>query len=236
VKYAFIEAHGDQFSIARQCGVVEVSRSGYYTWLGRPESHRRQEDKRLGDKVLEAHTNSRGIYGTRRIKAELMDQGESISRQRVSRLMKDQQLESRCRKKFKATTHSKHKQPVAGNTLNRVFKVDAPDKVYAGDITYILTEEGWLYLAVMIDLFSRMVVGWSMSARMTAELVKDALMMAVDTRSPQRGLIAHSDRGSQYASDVYQTVLQEQGMICSMSRKGNCWDTQCSILASTLLI
>jgi transposase InsO family protein len=224
VKYAFIKVHQGEFSISRQCEVLGVSRGGYYDWLKRPESDHRREDRRLGDKVAQAHENSRQTYGARRIKAELVAQGECISRERAVRLMKEKGLESRCRKKFKATTDSNHNQPVAANVLNREFKVTTPDSVYAGDITYIWTDEGWLYLAVMIDLFSRMVVGWSMASRMTAALVNDALMMAVEARHPAKGLIAHSDRGSQYASDLYQATLSDYGMVCSMSRKGNCWD------------
>ena len=138
--------------------------------------------------------------------------------------MKQQGVESKSKRKFKATTHSNHGRPIAPNLLDREFLVNQPDTVYAGDITYIPTDEGWLYLAVLIDLYSRAVVGWAMSERMTAQLANDALMMAIWKRKPPKGLMAHSDRGSQYASDLYQKTLKDHGFICSMSRKGNCWD------------
>jgi transposase InsO family protein len=150
--------------------------------------------------------------------------GEAISRMRTSRLMKQQGLESKTKRKFKATTNSEHDRPVAANLLDREFRVERPDSVYAGDITYIQTGEGWLYLAVLIDLCSRAIVAWAMSERMTAQLVNDALMMAIWKRKPPKGLMVHSDRGSQYASELYQKTLKDHEFICSMSRKGNCCD------------
>lgn len=224
MKYAFIQRNHDRFTVTRMCDLMKVSQSAYYDWLARPESAHGIEDRRLAEKVKISHKNSRGIYGARRIRQELLDDGELISRPRVGRLMKQQNLKSKSRRKFKATTNSKHNRPVAPNLLDRQFNVDQPDTVYAGDITYIWTDEGWLYLAILIDLYSRMIVGWSMSERITAKLVNDALMMAIWKRKPARGLMAHSDRGSQYASDLYQQTIKENGFICSMSRKGNCWD------------
>ena len=224
MKYAFIKEHQQIFPVTRMCRMLEVSQSAYYDWLKQPESARRREDRRLGEKVRQIHEKSRQTYGARRIREALVDEGELISRTRVGRLMKQHRLESKGKRKFKATTYSNHDRPVAGNLLNRHFQVEQPDAVYAGNITYIPTGEGWLYLAVLIDLHSRAIVGWSMSARMTAELANDALMMAIWKRQPLSGLIVHSDRGSQYASALYQKTLEDHGFICSMSRKGNCWD------------
>ena len=224
MKYAFIERNQETFSVTRMCALMDVSQSAYYDWLKRPESARSLEDSRLGEKVKKSHEKSRETYGARRIRQDLVEDGESISRTRVGRLMKQQGLKSKSKRKFKATTNSNHDRPVAPNLLNREFLVDQPDTLYVGDITYIPTEEGWLYLAVLIDLYSRAVVGWSMSERMTAQLANDALMMAIWKRKPSKGLMVHSDRGSQYASDLYQKTIKDHGFICSMSRKANCWD------------
>lgn len=224
MKYAFIESNQETFTVTRMCDMMDVSQSAYYDWLKRPESVRSLEDKRQGEKVKEFHEKSRETYGARRIREDMIEDGEPISRTRAGRLMKQQGLESKSRRKFKATTNSKHGRPVAPNLLGREFLIDQPNTVYAGDITYIPTDEGWLYLAVMIDLYSRVVVGWAMSERMTAQLVDDALMMAVWKRKPPKGLMVHSDRGSQYASDLYQATIKDHDFICSMSRKGNCWD------------
>lgn len=224
MKYAFIKKHRLKFSVGRMCRILEVSRSAFYDGLHRPESARQVEDKHLGEKVKTIHRNSRSVYGARRIKSELVEQGETISRPRVGRLMRQQALKAKAKKKFKATTNSNHGLPVAPNLLDRNFNVDQSDTVYAGDITYIRTNEGWLYLAVLIDLYSRAVVGWAVSDRMTASLANDALMMAIWKRRPTKGLMLHSDRGSQYSSGLYRKTIKENGFICSMSRKGNSWD------------
>lgn len=224
MKYAFIKSHRTTFSVSLMCKVMEVTRSAFYDWLNRPESARNREDRQLSEKVKKIHEKSRETYGARRIRQELVEDGEPISRTRVGRLMKQQGLESKSKRKFKATTNSNHGRPVAPNLLDREFLVDQPDTVYAGDITYIPTDEGWLYLAILIDLYSRAVVGWAMSERMTAQLANDALMMAIWKRRPPKGLMTHSDRGSQYASALYQKTIKDHGFICSMSRKGNCWD------------
>jgi transposase InsO family protein len=224
VKYAFIEHHQATFTVTRMCDMMEVSCSAFYDWLKRPESAHSSEDRRLSEKVKKSHQKSRETYGARRIVKDLVEDDEVISRERVGRLMKEQDLKSKSKRKFKATTNSKHNHPVAPNLLDRKFQVEQPDTVYVGDITYILTDEGWLYLAVLIDLYSRAVVGWAMSDRITAELANDALVMAVWKRKPNKGLMLHSDRGSQYASGLYQKTIKEHGFICSMSRKGNCWD------------
>lgn len=224
MKYASIKKHREIFPVSRQCAVLGVSRSGYYEWLGRPESARRREERRLGERAKEIHADSRKTYGARRIQQVLIAEGETLSRARTRRLMKKQGLESMGRRKFKATTNSNHSRPVAPNLLNREFEVGRPNTVYAGDITYIPTQEGWLYLAVLIDLYSRAVVGWAMSERINAQLVTDALVMSIWRRRPGKGLLVHSDQGSQYASELYQETLNANGFICSMSRKGNCWD------------
>lgn len=224
MKYAFIKEYQKVFTVTRMCELFGVSQSAYYDWQTRPESQRSAEDRRLSEKIKQSHEDSRKIYGARRIREDLLSDGETVSRTRVDRLMKEQGLASRTKRKFKATTNSDHSQPVAPNLLNREFDVKRPDTVYTGDITYIPTDEGWLYVAVLIDLYSRTVVGWAMSERMTAPLVNDALMMAMWKRKPAAGLMVHSDRGSQYASDLYQRTITRNGFICSMSRRGNCWD------------
>lgn len=206
------------------CQVLAVSTSAYYEWLKCPISLHAQEDQRLSEKVQISYEASQGIYGARRIREDLIEQGETVSRTRVDRLMKAQHLESKVKRRFKATTDSSHTLPVFPNHLARQFDVSAPDKVYVGDITYIPTQEGWLYLAVLIDLYSRAVVGWAMASHMKASLVNDALLMAIFKRRPDAGLLLHSDRGSQYASGLYQKTLNQHQFIGSMSRKGNCWD------------
>jgi len=216
--------HQSDFSIDLMCQVFGISRSGYYDWLSRPVSLHAQTDQRLSAEVKRSHQASRSIYGARRIIEDLRALGETVSRARVSRLMKEQGLRSKVKRRFKATTDSKHSLPVAPNRLNRQFAVEAPDKVYVGDITYIDTQEGWLYLAVLIDLHSRAVVGWAMAPHMRASLVNDALLMAIFKRRPEAGLLLHSDRGSQYASHLYQDTLSQHQFVASMSRKGNCWD------------
>jgi len=224
VKYGFIKQHRIEFHVFLMCRVLRVSRSGYYEWLRRPESSRHREDRRLSQAIMAIHRRSRATYGSRRIKAELTEQGEHVSRGRISRLLKEQGLEVKSRRKFKATTNSKHKLPVAPNLLDRRFTVDQPNAVWVSDISYIWTDEGWLYLAGIVDLYSRMVVGWSLNRRITKQLTLDALNQALERRRPQPGLLHHSDRGSQYAAGDYQTLLEGYGITCSMSRKGDCWD------------
>lgn len=206
------------------CRVMSVSRSGFYEWLSRPESRRSQEDQVLKADIRVIHEKNRHLYGERRIKDDLADMGKTVSRKRIGQLMKEEGLKCKTRRKFKATTNSSHNKPVADNLLKRDFNQEQPDQAYAGDITYIPTREGWLYLSVFIDLYSRAVVGWSMGSRMTATLVTDALEMAMCKRRPDAGLLVHSDRGSQYVSDRYQKLLGDNDFTCSMSRKGNCWD------------
>lgn len=205
--------------------VLEVSRSGYYEWLTRAPSAREQADEELSQKIEAHFEQNRRVYGTRRLKHCLAEEeGEQVSRRRIGRLMAENDLKVKTKRKFKVTTDSRHDQPVAPNTLDRQFEVEQPDCAYVGDITYIWTREGWLYLAVIIDLYSRAVVGWSMSSRLQAELVNRALMMAIEQRQPPPGLLMHTDRGSQYVADSYQKVLHDYGIQPSMSRKANCWD------------
>ena len=204
--------------------MLQVSRSGYYSWCSRGRSPRQQERERLIPKVKSIHRQVGETYGARRISEELTAQGESCGRIKAATLMALAGVSVKRRKKFKVTTDSKHKLPVAPNLLNRQFRVNTPDCVYCGDITYIWTSKGWLYLAVVLDLFSRQVVGWSMSNRITKKLVMNALNMAIWRRRPASGLIFHSDRGSQYCSNDFQRMLEKHNMLSSMSRKGNCWD------------
>lgn len=210
------------------CRFMKVSRSAYYAWLYRSLTAREQEDSELTGIIQDEFTKSRATYGTRRMKQTLINQDLPISRRRIGRLMREAGLACKTRRKFKATTNSKHHLPVADNTLDRQFTVSKPNQVYAGDITYLHTQEGGLYLAVVIDLFSRQVVGWSMNKHMRATLVNDALLMAIWKRKPDKGLLWHSDRGSQYASDSHRKLLKRFGIRQSMSRKGNCWDNSVS--------
>jgi putative transposase len=224
VRFEFIQAQKAHFPVEFMCEQLEVSRSGYYAWAERPESARQQQDKQLAQEVQKAHRDSRGTYGSPRVHAELQAQGRKVSRKRVARLMGEQQLEARRKRRTVRTTDSNHSHPVAPNVLERDFSPDQPNSTWATDITYVWTGEGWLYLAVVLDLFSRRVVGWSMSEHIDTKLVLGALEMALEGRQPPEGLIHHSDRGSQYASAEYRQALASRGIQCSMSRKGNCWD------------
>jgi transposase InsO family protein len=210
------------------CQLLEVSRSCYYEWLHEKPSTRDLENEKLSEHVKMIFNQSRNTYGTRRIKKALTKLNLFVSRRRIKQLMEAQGLICKTKRKFKVTTDSKHHLPVADNLLNRQFSPEKANQIYAGDITYVPTQEGWLYLAVVIDLFSRQVVGWSMSSSMKAELVNDAMLMALWKRKPARGLVWHTDRGSQYASDSHRALLKDHGVIQSMSRKGNCWDNAVS--------
>jgi transposase InsO family protein len=213
-----------EFRIQSMCRVLQVSRSGYYDYLRRPPSDHSNEDDKLRPQITAAFEKGRKNYGTRRIKSALAKEEITVSRRRIGRLMREEDLLVQTKRKFKVTTDSNHDKPIAPNLLEREFTVATPDTVYVGDITYIPTREGWLYLAVVIDLFSRAVVGWAMDSRMKANLVNDAMLMAIWTRKPAKGLIFHSDRGSQYASDNYRKILKSHGAKASMSKKGDYWD------------
>jgi putative transposase len=213
-----------EFKVSRMCQLLEVSRSGYYEWLSRPPSAQADADQEVQDKIQRYFAQGRGTYGTRRLKHLLAQDGLQVSRRRIARLLAQAGLRCKTQRKCKAPRTSGQAQTVAPNQLNREFTVLDPDTVYVGDITSLPTGEGWLYLAVVLDLGSRAVVGWSMADHMRAELVNQALAMAVVQRQPAAGLIMHTDRGSPYGADSYQQLLTQHGMQPSMSRKGNCWD------------
>jgi putative transposase len=225
MKYQFIAAHREEFEITVMCRVLAVSRSGYYAWRQRPTSLREMADQVLSQHIKEIHQQSRDTYGSPRIHAELAENGVSCGHNRVARLMRDEELWAKQKRKFKVTTtDSAHDYPVAPNRLNQDFTASRPNEKWLADITYIPTAEGWLYLAGVMDLYSRRIVGWAMSDSLQRQLVMAALHMALDARQPPPGLLHHSDRGSQYASDDYQAVLTKFHMQASMSRTGNCYD------------
>jgi putative transposase len=209
------------------CKLLEVSRSGYYAWCERPPSNRKKKRDELIKQIRKTHQESRELYGSPKITKALNNQGVQVSERTVSRLMTQNQIRSKTVRKYKATTNSKHQLPVHDNVLDRQFTATKPNEKWVTDITYVQTGEGWLYLASVMDLFSRRIVGWKASDRMTKELVLEALNHAVQATRPTPGLIHHSDRGSQYASLDYQKELNEHEMIGSMSRKGNCYDNAC---------
>lgn len=224
MRYAFIAAHVAQFPMRLMCRALEVSRSGFYAWRGRPASKRSTQNRLLLERIKAVHRKSRKTYGSPRVHVQLVAEGERCGRGRVERLMRANGIRAKQKRKFVATTDSKHDLPVAKNILDREFRVEEPNTVWSSDITYIPTDEGWLYLAGVLDLCSKTVVGWSMSESLEKGLVMDALRMAHRRRRPGAGLIHHSDRGSQYASDDYRKLLKDYGMQMSMSRKGDCWD------------
>lgn len=219
-----IKKNNNDFSVKMMCKLLCVSTSGYYDWRDRPASKRNQENAVLTAKIKEIFDGERARSGAKRIAKRLKLDGVSVGRHRVARLMRANGWRAKAAKKFKATTNSNHKLPVAPNLLQQNFSANRPNEKWVSDITYIWTEEGWLYLAVVMDLYSRMVVGWSMSERMTSQLVKDALQMAIWRRAKPQSVIIHSDRGSQYCSHDYQQLLTENGFICSMSKRGDCYD------------
>jgi putative transposase len=224
VRYAWIEDNRAEFDIGRMCRVLAVSRSGYYGWRTRVPSDRAQSNKQLDAKVASIHTQHHARYGRPRIVRELRSQGLRVGSERVRSSLNRQGLRTVYRRPYRNTTESNHTKPVAPNLLDRQFAPGVPDQVWVCDITYIATAEGWLYLACVLDIGTRRIVGWSMSERMKAQLVCDALAMAYLTRGPRAGLIVHSDRGVQYASAQYRTLLACYKMVQSMSRRANCWD------------
>nr|WP_090893575.1 IS3 family transposase [Candidatus Nitrospira nitrificans] len=227
MRYRVIHEHDRRYPIRLMCRVLAVSAAGYYAWRSRPESARSIQTRILRSAIRVIHQESRETYGSPRIWDALVKQGHRVGEHRVARLMRQDGIRAKTVTKWRATTQSQHQFPVAANTLDRAFTVEAPNRVWAGDLTYVWTREGWLYLAVLLDLYSRRVVGWAMGQRLTGELAEQALLMAVMNRIPRVGLLHHSDRGSQYAATSYQHRLAEYGLIPSMSRKGNCWDNAC---------
>ena len=226
MKFAFIERHlSGQFPVEACCEVLEVSRSGYYAWRDRPASARAKRREELAGKVRAVHHENRGVYGSPRVFRALKAGGESVCENTVAKVMRERQIRAKSKKKFvPRTTDAAHDRPVAANLLGRQFQAELPDRKWAADVTYVPTSEGWLYLAAVIDLCSRRIVGWSMADHMRTDLASDALGMALARRRPGQGLLHHSDRGVQYASEDYQHLLQSNGIECSMSGKGDCWD------------
>jgi putative transposase len=224
VKYAFMEKHRSEFDVRIMCRVLGVSASGFYDWRRLDRASREKVRAEVAQTVFEIHRGSRQTYGSPRVYRDLRARGIKCGKHTVERIMRDNDLRARARKKHKATTNSAHSLPVADNIVARNFSPAASDTVWCADITYIGTEEGWLYLAVVVDLFSRKVVGWSMQDNLKADLAIDALEMAVLKRQPGRGLVFHSDHGVQYACKAFKQRLWVHGMTQSMSRRANCWD------------
>lgn len=224
MRYQFIQEHQNEFPVQRMCKVLSVSASGYYAWQTRPVSQRAQTNEKLLPTIRAIHSQSRKTYGSPRVQAELKECGFKVGKNRVARLMRLENLRGQRQKKQPRTTNSQHSHPVAPNRLNREFHASRPNEKWLADITYIPTAEGWLYLAVVLDLFSRKIVGWAFAASLESSLVEQAFCMAVQNRPTITGLLHHSDRGSQYAGDLYQRLLSDQRMQVSMSRTGNCYD------------
>ena len=210
------------------CKILRISRSRYYGWLKNSSSDKAKIDIILLQRIKDVFVEGRMLYGTRKIKHRLEQRGVVISRKRIARLMQVGGLQRKTKRKFRVTTNSKHGLSISPNLLKRQFHVTAPNHVWAGDITYIPTQNGWLYLATVMDLYSRKIVGWSMDTNMKASLVNDAITMAIWQRRPAKGLIWHSDRGSQYCAKSHREILKDHGIVQSMSRKGDCWDNATS--------
>lgn len=224
MSFAFIEAEKACFLIQRMCHVLGISQSGFFAWRGRPACHRQRQDMIHLAHIRTAFALSNGTYGSPRMHRDLVDEGHQIERHRTARLMKEKRLVARQKRRFKRTTDSEHAWPIAPNHVVQDFSAEAPDRKWGADISYVWTAEGWLYLAVIIDLFSRRVVGWAVSDRLKRNLALEALRRAFATRNPKPGLVHHSDRGRQYCSVDYQAELQKRGILISMSGKGNCYD------------
>jgi len=224
VRYAWISEHQNDYPVAIMCLVLDVSDSGYYDWLNREPSAQQQRREKIAHAASEFYFQSNRIYGYRKIWQDLLEDGIVCSDETVRRIMSQLGLYSRVKRKFVVTTDSNHHEPIADNVMERDFNADKPNRKWVADITYIATGEGWLYLAAVMDLYSRRIIGWSMSERIDTALVESALEMAIYQRRPDAGLIHHSDRGVQYAAYGYQQKLKDLDIICSMSRKGDCWD------------
>ena len=224
MRFELIDAEKAQYPVAVLCAALEVSRSGYYAWQGRAAPARAKADERLGVEIAAVHQRSRRTYGSPRVHAELRAKGLHVGKKRVARVMRENGLAAQRKRRFRRTTDSNHTSPIAPNVLARNFDQAAPNKAWVTDVTYIFTAEGWLYLAVMLDLFSRRVVGWATSDTNDRLLALDALYQAFRTRRPRAGLVHHSDRGSPYASEEYRDALRARGITASMSRTGDCWD------------
>lgn len=224
MRYAFIADQVDRYSVTRLCEVMRVSRRGYYDWLNRPESQRDVANRQLLEMIKALFYQHREVYGAPRIYEALRQRGYHCSLNRVARLMRASGLLPKTIKKFRITTDSRKSRHPAANILDRQFDTDQPNEKWVADVTYIPTREGWLFLATVLDLYSRKIVGWSMSDRLTSDLAQQALQHAIDARLPQSGLIVHSDRGKEYYASEYQQLLKRYGLICSMSKRGDCYD------------
>lgn len=224
MRYSFIEDHRTSWPVTVMADLLGVSTAGFYAWRDRPLRQRQQRRDRLLVEISSIHEQFKGRYGSPRIHAELKATGHGCCVNTVAEVMRQAGIKAKTARKFKHTTDSNHTRPVADNVLDREFDVDGPNQAWVADITYIPTREGWLYLAIVEDLYSRLIVGWSMGPTMTSRLVVDALEMAIARRLPDEDLLAHSDRGSQYASEHYQHLLGKHGIECSMSEVGQCWD------------
>lgn len=227
MKFAFILDHAGEYHITTMCRVLTVSKAGYYAWVKRPPSTRVAADAQLAAEISVIHQTSRRTYGSPRVHEELKAQGKAHGVNRVARIMQDEGIRGKTKRRFVVTTDSAHAHPIAPNTLDRQFdvaQVDGVNRVWIGDITYLTTREGWLYLAVVLDLASRRVIGWAMRHTLAGELTRDALTMALVDRQPVAGVLHHTDRGSQYAAGDYRAMLTAHAMDCSMSRVGDCWD------------
>ena len=227
MRYRAIQENDRRFPIRLMCRALAVSPAGYYAWRDWPESRRSVHNRTLLSAIRVIHRESRETYGSPSIWDALIKQGHGVGENRIARLMRAEGIRAKTVKKWRATTQSSHRMPVAANVLDRQFSITRPNRVWAGDITYVWTTEGWLYLAVVLDLYSRAVIGWALEARLTGDLARQALTMAIHHRAPKSGLLHHSDRGSQYAATAYQQLLTTHGMTGSMSRRGNCWDNAC---------
>ena len=224
MKYRFMEEHRGAHDVGKMAEVLGVSRSGYYAWLEREESPRDRSNRDLAEQIRRIQKKGRYCYGSPRVSAQLRREGNHVGHNRVARVMREAGLQARPKRRYRCTTKASESRPAAANVLERNFAVATTNTVWLSDVTYIATSEGWLYLAVVLDLCSRRVVGWSMSSRLTTDLVLRAFWMAVLMRNPPTGLIFHSDRGSQYTSGAFVRALERRALVQSMSRKGNCWD------------
>lgn len=224
MRFQFVEEHRDTYPVTRLCELLEVSTSGYYAWRSRPVSQREMANQELRKQIEVVHEESHETYGSPRIYRELKAQGVSCSENRVARLMRQGGIQARQVKQYKRTTKANAAHPKAPNRLDGDFTAEQPDRKWLADISFIRTQEGWLYLAVILDLFSRRIVGWALATRLTSALAEDALAMALQHRRPNGNLVHHSDRGSQYTSEAYQTLLKDNDLIASMSGTGNCYD------------
>ncbi len=224
MKYRCVAEHRHDLPVAMMCRLLDIKPSGFYAWSRRPVSRRARDNGRLKKQIDSIYAESDGVYGSRKVRDELLTLGFRAGKHRVARLMREMGLKGCPKKRYKVTTRSDHGFRVAPNSLERSFTADRPNQRWAADITYIRTAEGWLYLAVVMDLYSKAIVGWSMSHRITRDIVLRAPLMALSARRPDAGLLHHSDRGSQYASGDFQDLLDEHGIECSMSGTGNCYD------------